>query len=139
MRRGDLLLDTNAALWTFSQESLADEAMQAMDAAWAANRPIFVSKITAWEIGMLVRKQRITLPMPPLRWFDEALETPGFELADLTPEILIEASFLPDGLLRDPADQIMVATARMHGLQLVTRDGLILRAAQAGHLQAIEC
>jgi PIN domain nuclease of toxin-antitoxin system len=139
MRRGDLLLDTNAVLWIFGGQTLADEARDAMNAAWAAGRDVFISKITAWEIGMLVRKQRVTLPTTPLRWFEAALETPGFALADLTAGVLVEASFLPDGLLKDPADQIVVATTRAHGMHLVTRDRLILQAAQAGHLQAIAC
>jgi PIN domain nuclease of toxin-antitoxin system len=139
VKDGDLLLDTNATLWAFNEGSLSAPARDAIDQAWVAGRPILVSKITAWEIGMLVSKRRITLPSAPIRWFSGVLETPGMALADLTPELLIEASNLPDSTLRDPADQMIVATARAHGLRLLTRDRQILDYAEAGHLLALAC
>lgn len=87
---------------------------------------------------MLVAKERVVLAAPPLQWFEAALET-GIELASLTPEILTMSSFLPGSKLRDPADRILAATARVFDFQLVTRDGPLLDYAAAGHLRAIAC
>jgi PIN domain nuclease of toxin-antitoxin system len=60
-------------------------------------------------------------------------------LADISVKILIASSFLPGTPPRDPADRIIAATAREHGYQLVTRDGLLLDYAAEGHIQALAC
>jgi PIN domain nuclease of toxin-antitoxin system len=60
-------------------------------------------------------------------WFDEALSYPGIHLIELAPEIAIESTQLPGEFHRDPADQIIVATARIHDCRLVTSDCKILR------------
>ena len=59
-------------------------------------------------------------------WFDLALSYPGIRLIELTPAIAIESTRLPGEFHRDPADQIIVATARIHGCPLVTSDSRIL-------------
>ena len=55
-------------------------------------------------------------------WFGAALAYPGVVLLELTPEIAIESTRLPGGFHRDPSDQIIVATARVHQCPLVTSD-----------------
>ena len=69
---------------------------------------------------------RLELPEPVERWLEEALGYPGVRLLDLTPRIAVEATQLPGGFHRDPADQLIVATARVHGLPLATADRKIL-------------
>ena len=59
-------------------------------------------------------------------WFDQALDYPGVQLLALTPEIAIESTRLPGEFHRDPADQIIVATARVYGCPLVTSDEKIV-------------
>ncbi|MBI4753096.1 type II toxin-antitoxin system VapC family toxin, partial [Candidatus Desantisbacteria bacterium] len=59
-------------------------------------------------------------------WFEQALSYPGIRLLELTPEIAIESTQLPGYFHRDPADQLIVATAKVHGCQLVTSDSKIL-------------
>ena len=71
--------------------------------------------------------------------FGEVIATPGVRIEALTPEVLIESSFLPGVLHRDPADRILIATARRFDLTLVTRDHTILDYAQEGHVRAIAC
>lgn len=138
MSRG-LLLDTHALVWAFNQGALSTAARDAIDNAWSDGVPVMISKISAWEIGMLVSRGRLSLPTSPLRWFGGVLDTSGMELADLSPEILIDASFLPNSTMRDPADQILVATARAVDVPIITRDNLILAYAAAGHVRAIAC
>jgi PIN domain nuclease of toxin-antitoxin system len=64
---------------------------------------------------------------------------PGVRLTPLAPEAAIEAAFLPGPLHRDPADRLLIATARDLGAPLVTRDALILAYARQGHVDVIPC
>jgi PIN domain nuclease of toxin-antitoxin system len=67
------------------------------------------------------------------------LATPGLQLAALSPEILIASSFLPGRPPRDPADRIILATARDLGLTLVTRDRALLDYGEAGNVSVVAC
>src|SRR5204863_3648127 len=100
---------------------------------------IYVSPITAWEIGILVSRGRLTSPMSPQRWFERLLHAPGVRLVEMSPDVLITSSFLPGTPPRDPADRILAATAREHGYRLLTRDTPLLTYARQGHLQALAC
>lgn len=134
-----LLLDTCAMIWISQDKPVAPAAREAVEREFAASRPTFVSPISAWELGLLAAGNRISLTMPPTRWFDHFMNRRGLALADLTPEILIAASYLPGALHRDPADRIICATARESGLIIVTRDRKILDYAAAGHCRALAC
>jgi PIN domain nuclease of toxin-antitoxin system len=96
-----------------------------------------VSAITAWEVGVLVSRGRLSMSVDPLSWF--RLLTARVDVATLSPEILIASSSLPHCDLRDPADRIIAATARLLGYRIITRDARILAYAAAGHLRAITC
>jgi PIN domain nuclease of toxin-antitoxin system len=135
-----LLLDTCAALWTSTPEmALRGPAAKALIEAEANAVSIYLSPITAWEVGQLVARGRYALSVDPLRWFEELLAA-GLTAAPLGPDILVGASFLPQAsALRDPADRILAATARLRGWTLVTRDRPLLDYAEAGHIQAIAC
>ncbi|HYD46277.1 MAG TPA: type II toxin-antitoxin system VapC family toxin [Phenylobacterium sp.] len=132
-----ILLDTCAALWSV-EGGLSAGAVAAIVEADEAGVPVFVSPITAWEIGLLVARGRITLPIGAKRWFSSMLDA-GVQLAPLIPETLIDASFLPPPIHGDPADRILAATAREHGYRLMTRDRPLLDYGAAGHLQVIAC
>jgi PIN domain nuclease of toxin-antitoxin system len=134
-----LLLDTHAAIWIAEDQPLASGAVDAVDAAYRANGTIFVSAITAWEIGLLVARNRVGLSTRPERWFQQLLAIPGIRLAELTPDILIASSFLPGEPPRDPADRIILATARDLGATLITRDRLLLRYGEDGQVSTIAC
>ena len=138
MRPG-LLLDTHALVWAFNRGNVSADALAAINRVWSDGAKVMISKFSAWEIGMLVSRGRLTLPTSPLRWIDGVLGTEGVALADLTPEILIDASYLPNCPLRDPADQILVATARVLDLPIMTRDRIIHRYASDGHVHTIAC
>ena len=133
------LLDTHAAVWITEGIPLASKATETIDAAYRAGNKIFVSAISAWEVGLLVARNRIGLSMRPERWFRNVLAIPGVELAELTPDILIESSFLPGNPPRDPADRIIIATAREIGATLITRDRLLLKYGESGQINALAC
>jgi PIN domain nuclease of toxin-antitoxin system len=100
---------------------------------------VYVSPFTAWEIGTLVAKQRVHLTLSPEHWFDTLMAQPGVRLAPLTPSILLASTALPGTPPSDPADRIIVATARTLDLVVITRDRQILDYADQGLLRAIAC
>lgn len=134
-----LILDTCAAIWIANNEEISAETLGAIHRAREIKEPIYVSPITAWELGLLVSRGRISLLSPPERWFARLLEAPGLSLAGLSPNILIASSFLPGTPPRDPAARILAATAREYGYMLVTRDRPLLAYAEQGHVQALPC
>ena len=101
--------------------------------------PILVSPITAWERGLLTAKGRIASPMTPQRWFEALLSQPGIQLAEMSVDILIDSSFLPGQPEGDPADRIIIATARSFDLTIVTRDRAMLDYAALGYVRALAC
>lgn len=135
----DILLDTCAAIWVAENQALAPGAVAALDAAFDGGRPVFVSEITAWEVGMLVSRGRLTLSRPPTAWFQRLVGTQGVRIAPLSADHFVESSFLPGKPPRDPADRIFAATARREGVTLMTRDGLLLDYSRQGHMQALAC
>ena len=137
--RAPLLLDTNAAIWIVEDHPIAAAAREAVEDAYRASRTIFVSAITAWEIGLLVSRNRIGLSTTPERWFQRLLAIEGVQLAELSPDILIASSFLPGEPPRDPADRIILATARDLGAALVTRDRWLLAYGEEGQVSTIAC
>ena len=85
-----------------------------------------VSMISCWEVAKLIEYNRLILPCPIADWFEQALAYPGIQLLNLTPGIAIESTQLPGRFHRDPADQIIVATARTYDCPLLTSDNKIL-------------
>jgi PIN domain nuclease of toxin-antitoxin system len=134
-----LLLDTCAAIWIADDSPLTDEAVEAVDRAADDGNPVLISPISAWEIGVLVARGRLALPVDPQAWFEWLIETPNVALANLPPAVLIASSFLPGDAPRDPSDRIMIATAREQNLTIVTRDRHVLKYAEAGHVRALAC
>ena len=133
-----MLLDTCALIWLAEGSPLAPGAEAALEEVQSKGGALVVSPITAWEIGMLVAKGRLALTMPPLTWFQTALDL-GIELADMGPEILVGSTSLPGPELRDPADRIIAATSRRYGYRLMTRDRPLLAFSASGQAVAIPC
>ena len=120
-----ILLDTHIWVWWIH----GDENLTSNHFALISDNEeesIGVSTITCWEVAKLVEYGRIELPVPMKEWFEEALGYPGISLLPLSPEIAIESTQLPGEFHRDPADQIIVATARIHDITLVTVDSKIV-------------
>jgi PIN domain nuclease of toxin-antitoxin system len=134
-----LLLDTHAAIWIVRNDPLAPRATEALNSVQQTAGAVLVSAITAWEIGLLVSRRRLNLLMEPQRWFARLLSVPGMRLAELSPAILIASSFLPGTPPRDPADRIILATARDLGATLITRDRELLKYGEEGRVSTIAC
>jgi PIN domain nuclease of toxin-antitoxin system len=138
VRERPILLDTCAAIFLASGERLRPEAEQALRRAQEGEADVFLSPITAWELGLLASRGRLVLSSAPDRWFQDFLDR-GVVLAEMPPKVLIASSFLPGLALRDPADRILAATAREYRYRLMTRDRPLLDLAKAGHIAAIGC
>lgn len=136
---GPLLLDTCAAIYIADNEWLKQQAIEAIDEAFDRRQAIYLSPITAWEVGLLARKGRFKSSLAPKRWLDRLLSFREITLCAMPAELLLESSFLPGNLHGDPADRIIAATAREYGYTVVTRDNALLDYAAAGHLRALEC
>jgi PIN domain nuclease of toxin-antitoxin system len=74
------------------------------------------------------------LPCPIDEWFEQALSYPGVQVLDITPEIAIESTQLPGEFHRDPADQLIVATARIYDCVVVTSDEKIVQYPHVGNV-----
>jgi len=130
----DLLLDTCALLWLASGADMTSESRTAL-----AGRNLHVSPISAWEIANLVRKSRIAFTLPVANWFRQTTTKMSAETPQLTVEILANSCGLPGSPPDDPADRIIIATARETDLTVVTRDRKILEYSRAGHVRALVC
>lgn len=133
-----LLLDTHC--WIWAQLGLTDKlsgaAIRAIRSAESRGQ-LLVSVISIWEVGMLEKKGRVGLPRSIGAWVQEALAMPGIALAHLTPEIVIESVSLPGDLHGDPADRLIVATARVIGATLLTKDRRLIEYSRQRRVRVL--
>ena len=133
-----LLLDTCAAIWVV-EDAISDAGEAALDQTRDSGAGIFVSAITAWEIGLMAARGRLASPMSPLAWFEELTIRHGVSVVELSPAVLVASCFLPGRMWKDPADRMIIASAREHAMTVMTRDRAILEYAKAGFVLAAEC
>ncbi|HEY5106288.1 MAG TPA: type II toxin-antitoxin system VapC family toxin [Caulobacteraceae bacterium] len=136
-----VLLDTCAVIWLANGDVLRPPGRETVISA-AFDAGVFVSPISAWEIGLLDRSKagrNIAFLPDPATWFARFVAGPGIRPAPFTWEIAIGASRLPEPLHGDPADRLLIATARYLNLPIVTRDAQIKAYAAAGHVQLVAC
>ena len=120
-----ILMDTHIWVWWIHNDNrLTDRIRELIQAN--EDEGLGVSIISCWEVAKLVEINKLSLHCPIDEWMDTALAYPGIQLVALTPDIIIESTQLPDEFHRDPADQIIVATARIHDCPLLTLDDKIL-------------
>ena len=133
-----VLLDTHCWIWIQSgaQRRLPPRTIRAIQRA-SASGSLLLSVISVWEVGVLESKSRIRFRMPCEQWVREALATPGMTLAPLTPEIALASSRLPGPFHGDPADRMLVATARNAGAGIATVDERILDYAAHRHVAVV--
>ncbi len=129
-----IILDTHIFIWwVHGDRRLTDSQTTIIQAN--ESQTIGVSAISAWEIAKLAEYGRLKLPCDLHEWFDTALSYPGIRLMELTPTIAILSTRLPGKFHRDPADQLIVATAMAYDCPLVTSDEKILEYI---HVDAIK-
>lgn len=116
------LLDTHALVWWVDgSKRLARDQRRAIERAASAGA-LFLSEISFWEIAMLVEAGRLRFREPLDEWLERAAAAPAVQRIGITPTIAREVSSLTVTRAWDPADRIIVATARVLGAKLVTSD-----------------
>jgi PIN domain nuclease of toxin-antitoxin system len=134
-----LLLDTHCWIWAQLGlvQQLSRAALQSIkDAEREGN--LRISVISIWELAMLEKRGRLALPMNIRMWVEQALSKPGIAVAPLTPEIALESVHLPGEMHGDPADRMLLATARVLGARLVTKDAQLIRYSRQRYVRALE-
>ncbi len=121
-----IILDTHIWVWWITDSTRLTSAQRRAISDNETDR-IGICSFSCWGIAKLVQADKLTFSVELSRWFDTSLNYPGVVLLDMTPEIAIESNRLPDDFHRDPADQIIVATARIHRCPLVSSDEKIRR------------
>lgn len=134
------ILDTHVWIWVVEgdRSALSAPAIEAIERAAQAGA-VQVSAISVWEVAMLEAKGRISLSRTVDDWIRAALHAPGVRLLPLGPEIAIESTRLPGSPQADPADRILMASARHLGARLATCDRGILDYAATGQLNVLNC
>lgn len=134
-----LVLDTHVWLWAVEgmRDVMSETALDAIAEASVQGR-VGVAAISVWEVAMLEARGRISLSRPVEDWVQAALQAPGVRLLDLSPAIAVESTRLPGTLHGDPADRIIVASARVAGGALATRDRALVEYGHLGHLEILD-
>lgn len=133
-----LLLDTH--IWIWLMDGVADKistTIRASIAAAAERGMVYISAISIWEIGILEAKRKLTLSVECSNWIKRALQAPGVQFVCLSPAIMIDSTRLPGTLHGDPADRMLIATARSLNGTLLTCDRLILDYSKHGYVKVL--
>ena len=131
-----LILDTHVWVW-LNNKNANQLSHDCLDEINTAER-LGVSVISVWEIGMLESKGRLRFNTACRDWVESALKAPRLTLLPLSPDIALESSYLPGAIHGDPADRILVATSRILGARLVTRDKLLQEYGSHGFIDILE-
>ena len=139
MNTGPLMLDTHVWLWLAAgtPEKLKSGTRKALEQA-SVSSPLFVSIISVWEVALLESKKRLRLPMSVSEWVERALDRPDLRLIGLAhASTVIDSCCLPGDFHADPADRLLVASARRENAVLVTQDRKILHYGASGHVRVM--
>lgn len=130
-----IVLDTHALIWWVSGEAkLSKAAVKAIEKEKKNSGTIFVSSISVWEIYLLVKRGRLILTMDLSAWVAKIETLPYVQFVSVDNNIAAKSVLLPGNFHDDPADRMIVATAREKGAALVTADG---RIRKYSHVQTI--
>ena len=116
------LLDTHVLIWWLQGDGPLSSAQRHVLDAADADSPLRVSDISLWEVATLHSLRRISLSLPVREWLQKAVAPPLVRRQGISPAIAAEVAALPDSFHGDPADRILVATARIVGATLLTHD-----------------
>jgi len=135
-----VLMDTHVWVWLLLGDNRLGSSSRRMLEKAALDGRLCVSVISVWEVAMLEAKGRLTLTADCESWIREALAAPGIRLVELTPRIAISSTRLPGAFHGDPADRMLVATAREFDATLFTADQAILQYGDEGlvHTSRVE-
>ena len=126
-----VLLDTHVWIWWLTLESPLTPAERAALDATAERRETFLSAISLWEAQVLHAKRRLVLPAPFADWIVRAADERIVSVLPMDLAVILDLDRLPASFHGDPADRMIVATARSHRLPIATHDRAIRRSRVA--------
>ena len=133
-----ILLDTHVLLWLANDDMRLGEQTRRIVEQTAGPQSIVVSAISFWEIGLLLEKRRISMPLSLADFARLVSRIRGIKMAPVNSRIAIESGSLPPGLHGDPGDRLIAATARILACSLLTSDAKLLDYSVAGHIRALD-
>ncbi|KLU25492.1 twitching motility protein PilT [Caballeronia mineralivorans PML1(12)] len=129
-----IVLDTHTLIWWVTNDAaLSKKAKTAIERERAGGE-IIVSAISAWEIAMLVERETIAFSMDMENWLATVQQIPGVRFAPVDVDVSLKSVQLPGEFHKDPADRLIVATARKFAAPLVTKD---LKIRAYAHVKTI--
>jgi len=133
-----IVVDTHVLIWAIQGDRrLGSAAARVIEANGRESR-VGVSAITPWEIALLTERGRLRLDRDVAEWIDTVLKLPAFRLLPIQPAIAVGSVRLPGAFTSDPADRLIVATARHHGARLLTADRAILDYGATGQVRTTD-
>jgi PIN domain nuclease of toxin-antitoxin system len=123
-----LLIDTHVLVWWAGDvDELSAKARRQIEQTLKEEGEVLISSISAWEVAMLVQKGRLVLSMEVERWLEEVDAIEGVRFLPVDNEVAVKSTMLPGEFHKDPADRMIVATARKLAVPLVTADKKIIQ------------
>lgn len=120
------LLDTHTWIWWHMRPQNLSKKVLSLIGDTGKYSELLLSAISPWELSKLLEKGRIGISYDPADWIDSALDMPKLRLVPLSPVIAYRSTVLPQPFHSDPADQIIVATAREENATILSKDERIL-------------
>lgn len=131
------LLDTHVACWAvLDADRIKPATRKTIEEALGAEK-LAIADITLWEIAMLIQRRRLIVTLPHQQWIQQVVESLQLHVIPMTSQIVGDSVQLPENFHADPADQLIVATARCMNATLVTRDEKILSWAKSGFVKIL--
>ena len=133
-----ILLDTCGWVWVADGDArILKPSIKKSILHAAQHKELFLASISLWEIATKAEKKRLDFSMPVLEWIEKSIQLSRIRVLDMTPSIACDSAHLADGFHGDPADRLIVATARNYNLSLLTGDMKIIEWAKRNHLSCI--
>jgi PIN domain nuclease of toxin-antitoxin system len=120
------LLDTHTWIWWNMRPQNLSQRVKALISDSSKYDELLLSAISPWEFSKLLEKGRLGIYCHPEEWINLALDMPKIRLVHLSPILAYRSTVLPKPFHSDPADQIIVATAREENATVLTKDKNIL-------------
>ena len=120
------MLDTHTWIWWHMNPQKLSQKVKRIVGNTDRYDEILLSAISPWEFSKLLEKKKIGISCDPEDWINSALDMPKFRLIPLSPVLAYRSTVLPQPFHSDPADQIIVATAREENATILTKDERIL-------------
>jgi PIN domain nuclease of toxin-antitoxin system len=121
------LLDTHVWIWWNMNPTRLSRKVKTLLTESSKYDELLISAISPWEFCKLLEKGRMAIGCDPEEWIRVALDMPKLRLVPLTPAIAYKSTILPGDFHDDPADQIIISTAREENAVIISKDERIQR------------